>query len=90
MSSTNAIEQAIERCSVLLVEDNHYSRKLIRMLLANIGIKKVHEATDGIAGLEAIRSVAPDIVFLDWEMPLLNGAEALPAFFRCRTCQSSW
>jgi two-component system, chemotaxis family, chemotaxis protein CheY len=75
MSSTNVIERTIERCSVLLVDDNQYSRKLTRMLLANIGIKKVHEATDGIAGLEAIRSLVPDIVMLDWEMPLLNGAE---------------
>ena len=30
---------------------------------------------DGIAGLDAIRIVAPDLVILDWEMPLLNGAE---------------
>ena len=41
----------------------------------NIGVKDVHEASDGIAGLEAIRTVAPDVVILDWEMPLLNGAE---------------
>ena len=38
-------------------------------------MKNIHEAGDGIAGLEAIRMFAPDLVILDWEMPLLNGAE---------------
>jgi len=50
-------------------------RKLVRNLLVNVGVKNVHEAGDGIAGLEAIRTLSPDIVVLDWEMPFLNGAE---------------
>ena len=75
MSGRTASDQLVEACSVLVVDDNQYSRKVIRMLLTNLGIKKVHEASDGIAGLEAIRSVGPDMVILDWEMPLLNGAE---------------
>src|SRR6476646_468938 len=50
-------------------------RKVIRNILVNLGVKNVHEAADGIAGLEAIRMFAPDLVILDWEMPLLNGAE---------------
>jgi two-component system chemotaxis response regulator CheY len=60
---------------ILVVDDNQYMRKLVRNLLLNVGIKNVHEASDGIAGLEAIRALSPDIVILDWEMPLLNGAE---------------
>src|SRR5215212_9664389 len=60
---------------ILVVDDNQYMRKLVRNLLLNVGIKNVHEASDGIAGLEGIRTISPDIVILDWEMPLLNGAE---------------
>ena len=60
---------------MLVVEDNQYMRKVLRNLLTNLGIKDVHEAADGIAGLEAIRLFAPDVVLLDWEMPLLNGPE---------------
>jgi two-component system, chemotaxis family, chemotaxis protein CheY len=48
---------------------------LVRNLLHNIGVKKVFDAGDGIAALEMIRHAAPDVVVLDWEMPLLNGAE---------------
>src|SRR4051794_20527107 len=50
-------------------------RKVVRNILVNIGVKNIHEASDGIAGLEAIRMFAPDLVIVDWEMPLLNGAE---------------
>jgi two-component system chemotaxis response regulator CheY len=61
--------------AVLVVDDNPYMRKILRNILVNLGVKNVHEAADGIAGLEAIRMFAPDIVVLDWEMPLLSGAE---------------
>ena len=73
--STNRIEKLVQSLSVLVVDDNQYMRKVVRNLLVNLGVKNVHEAVDGIAGLEAIRMFAPDLVILDWEMPLLNGAE---------------
>src|ERR1700680_1267780 len=60
---------------VLIAEDNQYLRKLIRNLLVNVGIKRIDEVTDGLAGFEAIKNLEPDIVILDWELPLLNGAE---------------
>jgi len=69
------VEQAIQSIQVLVVDDNPYMRKVLRNLLTNLGVKYVTEAGDGIAGLEAIRLLAPDMVLLDWEMPLLNGAE---------------
>jgi CheY-like chemotaxis protein len=60
---------------VLVAEDNQYWRKLIRNLLVNVGIKRIDEVVDGLAGFEAIKNLDPDIVILDWELPLLNGAE---------------
>jgi CheY-like chemotaxis protein len=60
---------------VLIVEDEHYSRKVIRTLLTAIGCTKVHEACDGAGGLESIVTFNPDIVLLDWEMPEMDGAE---------------
>jgi len=74
-SVTSKFEKMLQSVEMLVVEDNQYMRKVIRNLLVNLGVKTVHEASDGIAGLEAIRMFAPDIVILDWEMPLLNGAE---------------
>ena len=59
---------------VLVVDDEHYMRKVVRTLLMSIGVRTIYEAPDGPAGLELIRSVAPDIVIVDWEMPGLDGA----------------
>jgi two-component system chemotaxis response regulator CheY len=69
------IEFLIRSLVVLVIDDNQFMRKIVRNLLLNIGVKEVYEASDGIAGLDAIRTVAPDIVILDWELPMLNGAE---------------
>ena len=68
-------EVLIQQLSVLVVDDNPFMRNVVRGLLANIGVKKVLDAGDGIAALDVIRQSAPDIVVLDWEMPLLNGPE---------------
>src|SRR5258708_33472251 len=73
--SKNEIEALIRSLGVLVVDNSQFMRKIVRNLLLNVGVKEVYEASDGIAGLEAIRTIGPDIVILDWELPLLNGAE---------------
>ncbi len=40
----------------------------------SIGVRTIYEAPDGPAGLNIIRSMAPDVVILDWKMPGLDGA----------------
>jgi CheY-like chemotaxis protein len=68
-------EVILQQLRVLLVDDNAFMRTIVRGLLNNIGVKIVSEATDGIAALDMIRQSPPDVVILDWEMPLLNGPE---------------
>ncbi len=68
-------EFLIQQLTVLVVDDNQFMRNLVRGMLGSLGVKKIHEAGDGIAALETMRQVNPDVVVLDWEMPLLNGAE---------------
>jgi CheY-like chemotaxis protein len=69
------IENIVQSLCVLVVDDNQYMRKTIRNLLVNCGIKDICEAADGIAALDSIRTMAPDVVVLDWEMPMLSGPE---------------
>jgi two-component system chemotaxis response regulator CheY len=69
------VELLIQQLGVLVVDDNAFMRQIVRNLLANIGVKKTYEAGDGIVALELIREFSPDVVILDWEMPLLNGPE---------------
>jgi CheY-like chemotaxis protein len=73
--SKKNVENLVQSLCVLVVDDNQYMRKMIRNLLVNCGIKDIYEAADGIAALDSIRTVAPDVVILDWEMPLLSGPE---------------
>lgn len=72
------LQQLLKGCKVLIVDDEPCTRKVIRALLIAIGVEHIHDANDGPSGLEAIRRVVPDIVFLDWEMPGMDG----PAFVR--------
>jgi two-component system, chemotaxis family, chemotaxis protein CheY len=65
----------IESLKVLVVDDDQYMRKVVRTMLAAIGVRHVHEACDGISGLDAIRHHMPDIVIVDWEMPIIDGAQ---------------
>ena len=73
--SKKDLADLIQSLCVLVVDDNQYMRKMIRNLLVNCGIKDIYEAADGIAALDTIRTVGPHAVILDWEMPLLSGAE---------------
>jgi len=73
--SKNEVEAMVRALSVLVIDGSQFMRKIVRNCLLNVGVKEVYEAGDGIAGLEAIRTIVPDVVILDWELPLLNGAE---------------
>ena len=67
----------LQGLNILVVDDNPYMRRLTGMMLTNLGAKSVLEAPDGLAALEAIRTVDPDVMLLDWDMPVLNGIEVL-------------
>jgi len=72
---TSHIAKQLEALRVLIVDDEHTMRKVTRSLLQLIRVKNIHEASDGARGLDAICTLAPDVVILDWEMPTLNGPE---------------
>ncbi|HEY4404815.1 MAG TPA: response regulator [Xanthobacteraceae bacterium] len=74
-TSATPVEALTGSIRVLVAADSQYLRKLIRNLLVNVGIKRIDEVGDGLAGFEAIKSLDPDIAIIDWELPLLNGAE---------------
>lgn len=74
MTDSKELAARFAATKVLVVDDEHYMRKVVRTLLMSIGVRTIYEAPDGPGGLEIIRTVAPDIVILDWEMPGLDGA----------------
>jgi two-component system chemotaxis response regulator CheY len=72
-----SIERMLQGLNILIVDGNHYMRRLTRTMLTNMGAKSVTEAGDGLAGLEQIRLSDPDVVLLDWDMPVLGGLEVM-------------
>src|SRR5258707_5798271 len=72
---SKTLQQQISTLKVLVVDDEHYMRKVVRTMLLSIGVKTVYEAEDGMSGLDAIRKHLPHIVIVDWEMPMIDGAQ---------------
>ncbi|MCC6538745.1 MAG: LytTR family transcriptional regulator DNA-binding domain-containing protein [Bryobacterales bacterium] len=59
---------------VLVVDDEAPARqRLIDLLRRDSSVTAIHEASDGRLAVDAIRSVNPDLVFLDVQMPELDG-----------------
>jgi two-component system chemotaxis response regulator CheY len=75
--ANKSIEKMIQGLNILIVDHNAYMRRMTRTMLVNLGAKSVVEVADGLAALEAIRSWDPDIMLLDWDMPVLNGMEVM-------------
>ena len=71
------LEKALEGLVVLIADSNPYMRRLTRMMLTNLGIKSTYESSDGVAALDAIRAVNPDVMIVDWDMPVLDGSEVM-------------
>jgi len=63
------------RLRFLVIDDNAHMRRILRTLLHGFGAREVYEAEDGAGGLEAFTHYAPDIVLVDWVMPIFDGLE---------------
>jgi two-component system LytT family response regulator len=60
--------------STLIVDDEPLAREGLRMLLAeDPDVAAIHEAKDGREAVAAIRVTRPDLVFLDIQMPEMDG-----------------
>lgn len=71
------LQKALEGLVILVAEANPYLRRLTRMMLMNLGVKSIYESADGIAALEAIRNINPDVMLMEWDMPVLDGREVM-------------
>ena len=63
------------RLRFLVIDDNAHMRRILRTLLHSFGTREVYEAEDGASGLEAFMHHIPDIVIIDWVMPIFDGLE---------------
>ncbi len=62
----------------VIVDDEDLARQLLReYLAAEPGVEVVSECANGFEAVKAIAELKPDVVFLDVQMPKLDGFEVL-------------
>jgi DNA-binding NarL/FixJ family response regulator len=57
----------------LIVDDHAPFRRQARALLETEGLEVIGEADDGLAAIDAVHSLRPDVVLLDIGLPGLDG-----------------
>lgn len=65
----------LSRIRFLIVEDNAFSRTLIRRILVQFGALDIQEARDGESAKTEIKNFKPDIIIVDWMMKPTDGME---------------
>jgi two-component system, sensor histidine kinase and response regulator len=70
------IEQPSKHClKILVVDDDDLNRRMMRLLLVRDGYD-VQVVANGIEAVEAVKDQKFDVVFMDLQMPLMDGFEA--------------
>lgn len=62
----------------LVVDDSKVIRKVARHILETLDFE-VSEAADGKEALDSCMVSAPDVILLDWNMPVMSGMDFLRA-----------
>lgn len=71
------VSNASEKIKILIAEDNSLNMVLSKTMLAQLmPNSKLYEAKNGLEAIELYRSTAPDLIFMDVQMPELDGIEA--------------
>jgi CheY-like chemotaxis protein len=69
---------APEKVRILLADDYHDLRGLMRFQLERAGYVVIGEAADGQEAVAMAAELAPDVIVLDLAMPRMDGLQALP------------
>jgi CheY-like chemotaxis protein len=60
--------------NILYIEDNQDNMRLVKRALQSRGYV-VHEAVNGLEGIEQVKSVNPEVILLDINLPDIDGYE---------------
>ncbi len=63
--------------AALVVDDSAIAREFLIDIVKRLGLHPIRQAENGVEGLDVVRTFQPDVVFLDIEMPVMGGLEAL-------------
>jgi PAS domain S-box-containing protein len=67
----------LQNSKILLVEDNKINMLLLKTIIKNtIPEARIFEASNGLEAIAQFENSLPDIIFMDIQMPIMNGYEA--------------
>ncbi|MFT3684224.1 MAG: response regulator [Phycisphaerales bacterium] len=58
---------------VFTIDDSKTMRNIVKSVLATLGHTDIGEAGDGADALSRIDSFGPDLILVDWNMPVMDG-----------------
>lgn len=83
MQNPRGTQKTVTKIRAMIADDEPLAREGVRMLLdPDPEIELVGEAATGAEALEMLRRERPDLLFLDVEMPEMNGFEVLSGLDR--------
>ena len=72
----------MDKKRILIIDDSAMMRSALRKFLEDEQFTVCGEAEDGLIGIEKAKELSPDLIFLDFSMPGMNGAEVAPILKR--------
>lgn len=65
---------------ILLIDDSRTMRNIQKAVLTQIGSHEIQEACDGQDGLSKLGAFQPDLILVDWNMPVMDGLTFIKTF----------
>ena len=63
--------------TAIIADDEMHSRMMMKVALREMGFDVVAEAANGVEAVSGYKEHHPDIIFLDYNMPVMTGRQAL-------------
>lgn len=71
------VDLCLPNLDILLADSSAYWRRSVRDMLRRAGATRCREACDGAEALGAIEEKAPDLLVLDWRLPVVGAGEIM-------------
>ncbi len=65
---------------VLVVDDSKTMRNIVKGVLTGMGAAAIEEAGDGQDAMSRVDAFNPDLILLDWNMPVMDGISFVRAY----------
>jgi two-component system, chemotaxis family, chemotaxis protein CheY len=65
---------------VFVVDDSKTMRNIVKGVLVTLGATAIDEAGDGQDALSRVNAFNPDVILLDWNMPVMDGLSFVKAY----------